>query len=100
MIEAVKNFDQSDGIHFVNSAGFGVIANRGRIAGDCQDVADAADGPRPEQCGLQANDILVARGEMRNGLDAAGFESAGNDERVHSNASHGAGVDVDGIHFT
>ena len=26
LIEAAKNFDQSDGIHFVDTAGFGVIA--------------------------------------------------------------------------
>jgi len=46
---------------------------------------------------LQADDILIASGEMRNGLDAAGFQSAGGDQRVHSNASHRAGVDVDSV---
>ena len=36
---------------------------------------------------------------MRNGFDAACFERAGGDERVHADASHRAAVDVDGVDF-
>ena len=53
----------------------------------------------PSSSGLQTDDVLIARGEMRNGFDAASFESAGDDQRVHADASHGAGVDVDGVDF-
>ena len=48
---------------------------------------------------MQADDILVARGQMGNGFDAAGFQSAGHNQRVHADAGHGSAVDVDGIHF-
>ena len=36
---------------------------------------------------------------MRNGFDAARFERAGDDQRVHADAGHRAAVDVDGIDF-
>ena len=50
----------------------------------------------PSSIGLQADNVLVARGEMRNRFDAAGFQCACDDQRVHANASHGAAIDVDG----
>jgi len=76
-----------------------VIADGGWIAGNGQNVAYAANGPSSEKSSLQTNNILVAGGEMRNGFDAASFESAGDDKRVHADAGHGAGVDVNGIDF-
>ena len=99
LIETVQDFYQSDGIDFVDAAGFRIVADRGRIAGDGENIAHAADGPCAQQSGLQPDDILIPRGEMRNGFHAARFESAGNDECVHADASHGAGIDVDGMHF-
>ena len=58
LIQAMKNFYQADGIDFVDAAGFRIIADRGRIAGDGENVAHAADGPRAEQHGLQADDVV------------------------------------------
>src|SRR6266478_4109791 len=75
LIQAMQNFDQADGIDFVDPAGFRIIADRRRIAGDGKNVANAADGPRAEKRSLQADDVLVACGEMRNGFDATGFET-------------------------
>ena len=36
---------------------------------------------------------------MRHGFHAAGFERAGGHQSVHADASHGAGIDVDGVDF-
>ena len=88
LIQAVQNFHQADGVDFVNAAGFGMIAERRRIAGDGQHVAHAADGPGAQQHGLQADDVRIARGEVRNGFDAARFERAGHHQRVHAHAGH------------
>src|SRR5215468_320660 len=69
LIEPVQYFDQADGVHFIDAAGFGVIAARRRVSGNRQYVAHATYRPRPEQGGLQADNVLVARGEMRNGFN-------------------------------
>ena len=45
LIQPMQNFDQADGIDFVDAAGFRVIANRWRVARDGENVADAADRP-------------------------------------------------------
>ena len=42
LIQAAQNFYETNRIHFVNAAGFGVIAHRRRVAGDGQRVAHAA----------------------------------------------------------
>jgi len=55
--------------------------------------------PRAEKTSLQADDVLVARREMGNSFDAAGFQRASHDQSVHADASHGAAIDVDGVHF-
>ncbi len=76
LIQAMQNFYQPNGIDFVDAAGFRIIADRRRIAGDGEDVADTADGPSAKQHGLQADDVEIARGEVRHGFDAAGLQSA------------------------
>src|SRR4029077_16651768 len=86
LIQAAEDFNEADGIDFVDTAGFRIVADRGRITGNGEDVANAADGPRAEQRGLEADDVLIARGEVRNGFDAARFEGPGNDQRVHAHA--------------
>ena len=45
LIEAVENFDEADRVDFIDAAGFGIVAYRRRIAGDGENVADAADSP-------------------------------------------------------
>src|SRR5467141_3300358 len=95
----MQNFDQSNGVDFVDAAGFRVVADGWRITGDGKNVADTANGPRAEKSGLQADDVLVAGGEMGNGFEAEGFESAGHNQSVHANAGHGSAVDIDGIHL-
>src|SRR5262249_61357535 len=70
-----------------------------RITCEGENIADAADGPSAEKSGLETDNVLVARGQVRDSLDAASFEGAGGDERVHADASHSAGVDVDGVDF-
>ena len=99
LIQAMQNFDEADGVDFVDSARFGIVADRRRIAGDREDVANAADGPRAEQHRLQSDDVVVARGEMRNRFDAARFERARSHQRVHADAGHRAAVHVDDIDF-
>src|SRR6267378_4230842 len=99
LIQAIKNFDKADGVDFVDAAGFRVITYRRWITCDSEHVADATDGPRAEKRSLQADDVLVARREMRNGFDAAGFQRAGHNQGVHANAGHGSAIDVDGVHF-
>ena len=98
LIQPRQNFDEADGIDFVDAAGFRMIAERWRIARDREDVAHAADGPGAEEHCLQADDIRVARGEMRNRFEAVGFERAGEHERVHSDAGERAAIDVNRIH--
>src|SRR5579862_8983558 len=71
--ESVQHLDQADRVHFIHAAGLGIVADRRRIAGNRQHVAHAAHGPGAEQRGLQADNILVARSQMRNRFDAAGF---------------------------
>src|SRR5258708_5774155 len=97
LVQAVENFNEADGIDFVYAAGFRVVADRRRITRDGENIADSADGPRAEKRGLQADDVLVASREMRNGFDAAGFQRAGHNQRVHTDAGHGAPIEVDGI---
>src|SRR5580693_5662095 len=46
LVEAAKYFDESDGIDFVDAAGFRIIADGWRVAGDGEHVANAAYGPR------------------------------------------------------
>src|SRR5271154_502229 len=97
LIEAMQNFDQADGINFVDTAGFRVVANRWRIACDAEHVANAADRPSAEQHGLQADDVEIARGQVWDSFNAARFERAGNHQRIHAYAGHGAAVDVYGV---
>src|SRR6202158_1112065 len=99
LIQAVENFDETDGVDFVDAARFRVITNRRWITCDSEYVADAADGPRAEKRSLQADDVLIARREMRNSFDAAGSQRAGHNQGVHADAGHGSAIDVDGIHF-
>src|SRR5690349_9458458 len=94
----MQNFDQPDGIDFVDAAGLRVVAYGRWIAGDGENIAHAADGPGAEKYGLQADDVVVAGGEVRDGFDSAGLERARGHERVHDDASHGAAADVDGVH--
>ena len=79
------------------ATGFRIIANRRGIAGDGEYVANAANGPRAEQHGLQADDVVVARREVRNRFNASRFEGARDDQRVHAHARHGPAVDVNGV---
>src|SRR5271157_3054177 len=99
LVQTIQDFYQANGIHFVHAAGFRIIADGRRIASNREDVAHTADGPRAQKHGLQADDVLIARGEVRHGLDAPGFQSAGDNERVHAHASHRAAIDVDGVHL-
>src|SRR5258708_508991 len=62
LIQAMENLDQADGIDFLDAAGFRVVADGGRVAGDGKNIADAADGPRAEKRSLKADDVLIARG--------------------------------------
>ena len=45
LIEAAEHFNEADGIDFVDAAGFRIIADGWRVAGDSEHVANAADGP-------------------------------------------------------
>src|SRR4029077_12403577 len=99
LIQSVQYFDEADGINFVNSAGFRIIADGRWVARDGENIANTANGPRAEKRGLQADDVLIACCEMRNGFDASGFERAGDDQGVHADAGHGSTIDVNGIHF-
>ena len=47
---------------------------------------------------MQADEVLIARGYVRNGLDAARLQGAGQHQGVHAYASQGAAIDVDGSH--
>src|SRR4029077_10277229 len=71
-----------------------MVAERWGIARDREDVAHAADGPGAEEHRLEADDIRVARGEMRNRLEAVGFERAREHQRIHSDAGESAAIDV------
>src|SRR5271165_6171905 len=96
----MENFYQAHGVNFIDAAGLRIVADGWRIAGDAENVAHASDCPGAQQHGLQADNVEIARGEVRDGFDAAGFECASDDERVHSDTSHGAAVDVDSIGFS
>src|SRR5580704_3161486 len=99
LIQAAEDLYQADRIDFVDAAGFRVVADGRRIAGDGKYVANAADSPGAEQARLQTDDVEIARGEMRDGLDTSCFERTSGDEGVHANASHSAAVDVYGVDF-
>src|SRR5258706_12991642 len=99
LVQAMQHLDETDRINLIDAARFRVIADGGRVACDGEDVANAADSPCAEEHGLQADDVVVARGEVRHGFHAARFERTRGDERVHADAGHGAAVDVDGIDF-
>ena len=99
LIEPGEDFDQADGVHFVDAAGFGVIAERGWVAGDGEDVTHAADGPSTEKHRLQADDVCIAGGEMRDGFEAVGFESASQNEGVHADAGERSAININCIHF-
>src|SRR2546422_6601451 len=47
----------------------------------------AADSPRAEENGLEADDVEIARGEVRNRLDAARFERRRGHERSEEHTS-------------
>src|ERR1700756_1392156 len=64
LIEAIQNFYQAYGIDFVDATGFRIITNGWRVAGDGEHVAHTANGPRAEKHGLQADDVVIARGEV------------------------------------
>ena len=53
----------------------------------------------PSKHGLQPDDVLIARGQMRHGFHAARFQRPRDDQRIHADARHRAAVDVDGVHF-
>src|SRR3989338_1898697 len=98
LVETRKDADQADGVDFVNAAHLGVVAEDGRVAGDGEDVPDAAHGPGAEQDGLQADDVQVARGEVRDGFHPGLLDGAGEHDGVHAHAGQGAAVDVDRVH--
>src|SRR3984957_19472289 len=74
-----------------------MIAEGGGIAGDGQNIANATDGPGAEQHGLQADDIGVAGGYVRDGFETVRFERTGQNHGVHADASESAAIDVDGV---
>src|SRR5260370_35285329 len=59
LIQPMQNFDKADGVDLINAAGFRIIADGRRIAGDGENVANAAHGPRAESSSLQATEFLM-----------------------------------------
>src|SRR5690242_10728469 len=98
LIETGSDLYQSYGVNFVDSAGFGVVAHRRRIACDGQEVANASDAPGSQQRSLQTDKVLVPRGDMRDGFDAARLQSAGKHERVHAHTREGTAIDVNRVY--
>src|SRR6266404_7998346 len=95
----MQNFYEAHGIDFVDAAGFRIIADGRRIAGDGEHVANAADRPRAEQHRLQADDVVIASREVWHGFHAARFQRSRGDQRVHAYAGHRAAVNIDRIDF-
>src|SRR5690348_8192095 len=54
LIETRSDLYKSDGIDFVHTAGFRVVAYGRRVAGDGQEVAHPSNAPGPQERGLQA----------------------------------------------
>src|SRR5207248_6038702 len=74
-----------------------VVADARRIARQGDDVADA-ERVRADQFRLQCHEVLVARGEVDQRVDANLLpDHDGQRECTHANAGHGAVPDVDGI---
>ena len=99
LIEPAENFHQAHRIHFVHAARLGIIADRGRIPGDRQNVPHAANGPCSEQHRLQPDNVLIACRQVRNGFHPARLECSGYDQGIHSHARHRSAIDVDGVHL-
>ena len=97
MIQTRSDLYKSDGINFVDAARFRVVAYRGRVARDGQEVAYSSDAPGAKERGLQTDEILIARGHVWNGLDAARLQSPGEHQCVHAYAGQRAAIDVNGI---
>ena len=95
LIQARGHFHESDGVDFIDPAR---LARRRRIAGNGQEVANPADAPGAEQRGLQTDEILVPRGDVRNRFHSARLQGSGQHQRVHAHAGQRAAIDVDGIH--
>src|SRR5437016_9354862 len=56
LIQPVQNLHKPDGVDFVYTAGFRIIADRRRVARDRKNVADAADGPRSKKSCLRSEE--------------------------------------------
>ncbi len=98
LVQASENAHQANRVHLINAAHLRVVTENGRVAGDGQDVAHPADRPGAEQHGLQADDVQVARGQVRDGFHAGLFEGPGEHDGVHPHAGQRSAVDVHGVH--
>ena len=97
LIQIVGDIGEADGIDIEDSRGVGISAHAGRIAGDADEIADAA-GMGAEQLALDAEGVAVAAAEVEHGFDPGLLldELAG-DLRAQTGAGTRAVGDVDAI---
>src|SRR2546422_3523315 len=97
LVETLQDLDQADRVDVPDAGRRWVVADAWRIAGERDDVANA-ERVRADQLRLERHQVLVAGGEVDQGVDANLLpEHERQRERAHADPRHRAVTDVDGV---
>src|SRR5439155_16526842 len=97
LVETLQDLDQADRVDVPNAGRRRVVADAWRIAGERDDVANT-ERVRADQLRLERHQVLVAGGEVDQGVDANLLpDHERQRERAHADPRHRAVTDVDGV---
>src|SRR2546430_2227152 len=97
LVETLQDLDQADRVDVPNAGRRRVVADAWRIAGERDDVANT-ERVRGDQLRLERHQVLVAGGEVDQGVDANLLpDHERQRERAHADPRHRAVTDIDGV---